>query len=146
MIKETGIQGLRNRELSMVGRDKYPKDRTTAKKLSPRRYGPFEVVAKISHVAYRIVSLKHGESTTCFTRLSLRLTRRPTNMEPTSPRTTSRTDRRRGEWEVEQILGNATSARGKKLQYLVRWKDYSPAHAQWVDKSDITAEATGRNI
>src|SRR5712672_1387719 len=44
------------------------------------------------------------------------------------------------EWEVEQILGRRHFGRGKKLQYLVRWKDYSPAHDQWVDKSDITAE------
>src|SRR5712671_5492080 len=44
------------------------------------------------------------------------------------------------EWEVEQILGKRHLGRGKKLQYLVRWKDYSPAHDQWVDKSDITAK------
>ena len=44
------------------------------------------------------------------------------------------------EWEVEQILGKRHFGRGKKPQYLVRWKDYSPAHDQWVDKSDITAD------
>src|SRR5882672_11625124 len=44
------------------------------------------------------------------------------------------------EWEVEQILGKRHFGQGKKLQYLVRWKGYLPAHNQWVDKSDITAE------
>jgi len=44
------------------------------------------------------------------------------------------------EWEIEQILGKRHFGKGKKLQYLVRWKDYSPAHDQWVDKSDITAD------
>jgi len=44
------------------------------------------------------------------------------------------------EWEIEQILGKRHFGRGKKLQYLVRWKDYSPAHDQWVDRSDITAD------
>src|SRR5712672_746794 len=44
------------------------------------------------------------------------------------------------EWEIEQILGKRHFGRGKKLQYLIRWKDYSPAHDQWVDRSDITAD------
>src|SRR5579863_7968087 len=39
------------------------------------------------------------------------------------------------EWEVEKILGDRTYR--KKKQYLVRWKDYSPAHDSWVDESDL---------
>jgi len=44
------------------------------------------------------------------------------------------------EWEVEQILGKRHFSQGKKPQYLIRWKGYSPAHDQWVDKTDITAD------
>ena len=44
------------------------------------------------------------------------------------------------EWEVEQILGKRIFGRGKKPQYLVRWKGYAPAHDQWVDKEDLAAD------
>ena len=30
--------------------------------------------------------------------------------------------------------------RSKKLQFLVRWKGYSPAHDQWVNKEDMAAD------
>jgi Chromo (CHRromatin Organisation MOdifier) domain len=43
------------------------------------------------------------------------------------------------EWEVEQILGKRHHGRGRKLQYLVRWKGYTPAHDQWIDRSDMNA-------
>src|SRR5712671_6280532 len=60
------------------------------------------------------------------------------------PRTASRTDRRGGRvggrTDPRRFLGKRHFGRGKKLQYLVRWKDYSPTHDQWVDKSDITAD------
>jgi len=41
------------------------------------------------------------------------------------------------EWEIEQILRERTFGRWKKKQYLVRWKDYSPAHDSWVDETDL---------
>jgi Chromo (CHRromatin Organisation MOdifier) domain len=43
------------------------------------------------------------------------------------------------EWEVERILGKRHHGRGRKLQYLVRWKGYAPAHDQWIDRSDMNA-------
>src|SRR5712672_2225353 len=60
------------------------------------------------------------------------------------PRTASRTDRRGGRvggrTDPRRFLGKRHFGRGKKLKYLVRWKDYSPTHDQWVYKSDITAD------
>jgi len=44
------------------------------------------------------------------------------------------------EWEVEQILDRRIFGRSKKLQFLVRWKGYSPAHDQWVNKEDMAAD------
>src|SRR5579863_8327058 len=41
-------------------------------------------------------------------------------------------------WEVEKILGDRTYR--KKKQYLVRWKDYSPAYDSWMDESDLHSE------
>jgi len=44
------------------------------------------------------------------------------------------------EWEVEQILDKRIFGRSKKLQFLVRWKGYSPAHDQWVNREDMAAD------
>src|SRR6267154_2734165 len=44
------------------------------------------------------------------------------------------------EWEVEQILAKRIFGRSKKLQFLVRWKGYSPAHDQWVNREDMAAD------
>ena len=41
------------------------------------------------------------------------------------------------EYEVEAILGSRHHGRGRKLQYLVKWKGYSEAENQWVDAKDI---------
>jgi Chromo (CHRromatin Organisation MOdifier) domain len=43
------------------------------------------------------------------------------------------------EWEVEQILRKQHYGRGRKLQYLIRWKDYAPMHDQWIDRSNMNA-------
>jgi len=111
-----------------------------SKKLSPRRYGPFEVVTKISHVTYRISlpetwgihDVFHASLLTPYKETD----KHGTNFLEPPPELIEGEE----EWEVEQILGKRHFGRGRKLQYLVRWKGYSPAHDQWVDKSDITAE------
>jgi hypothetical protein len=41
------------------------------------------------------------------------------------------------EWEVEKLMGHWLY-RNKK-QYLVRWKDYSPTHDQWVGEMELHA-------
>ena len=44
------------------------------------------------------------------------------------------------EYEVESILDSRRSGRGRKLQYLVKWKGYSDAENQWVDAKDVHAD------
>jgi hypothetical protein len=41
------------------------------------------------------------------------------------------------EWEVAKILQECSHGRGKKKQYLMQWKDYSPAHDEWVLAEDL---------
>src|SRR5712672_1913343 len=139
MIKEMGFKGFEiGNKVWLEGTNiKRPYD---SKKLSPRRYRPFKVVAKISHVAYRISlpetwgihDVFHASLLTPYKETD----KHRTNFLEPPPELIEGEE----EWEIEQILGKRHFSRGKKLQYLVRWKDYSPAHDQWVDKSDITAD------
>src|SRR5712672_2476426 len=139
MIKETRFKGFEiGNKVWLEGTNiKRPYD---SRKLSPKRYGPFEVVAKMSHVAYQI-SLPETWGIHDVFHASLLTPYKETDEHGTNfleppPELIEGEE----EWEVEQILGKRHFGRGKKLQYLVRWKGYSPAHDQWVDKSDITAE------
>src|SRR5712672_2442035 len=139
MIKKTGFKGFEiGNKVWLEGMNiKRPYD---SKKLSPKRNGPFEVVAKISHVAYRI-SLPETWGIHDVFHASLLTPYKETDEHGTNfleppPELIEGEE----EWEVEQILGKRHFGQGKKLQYLVRWKGYSPAHDQWIDKSDITAE------
>src|SRR5712672_1667201 len=139
MIKKTGFKGFEiGNKVWLEGMNiKRPYD---SKKLSPRRYGPFEVVTKISRVAYRISlpetcgihDVFHASLLTIYKETD----EHGTNFLKPPPELIEGEE----EWEVEQIPGKRHFGRGKKLQYLVRWKGYSPAHNQWVDKSDITAK------
>src|SRR5712671_102828 len=139
MVKETKFKEFEiGNKVWLEGRNiKRPYD---SPKLSPKRYGPFRVVAKISPVAYKIQipatwqvhdvfhaslltpykeTVEHGENF----------------LEP-PPNIIEGEE----EWEVEQVLGKRHFGRGKRLQYLVRWKGYSPAHDQWINKEDMAAD------
>jgi len=107
------------------------------KKLSPKRYGPFRVAAKISETSYqldlppmwKIHPVFHANLLTPYKETE---THGPNFLEPPP-------DIIEGEpeWEVEQIISERRY-RNKK-QFLIRWKDYSPAHDSWTDEADIHA-------
>jgi hypothetical protein len=44
------------------------------------------------------------------------------------------------EYEVEAILDSRRTGRGRKLQYLIKWKGYSDADNQWEDHQHVTAD------
>src|SRR5712672_2075727 len=111
-----------------------------SQKLSPKRYGPFEVVAKISHVAYKLNIPPTWQIHDVF-HTSL-LTPYKETVEHGKNFLKPPPDVIEGEeeWEVEQILEKRHFGRGKRLQYLVRWKGYSPAHDQWIYKENMAAD------
>src|SRR5712675_2317262 len=110
-----------------------------SKKLSPRRYGPFRVVAKISHIAYCLQLPSSWGIHNVFHAALLTLYKETPEHGPNFLEPPPEVIEGEEEWEVEQILGKRHSGRGRKLQYLVRWKGYSPAHDQWIDRHDLHA-------
>ena len=44
------------------------------------------------------------------------------------------------EYKVEEILQSWKSGRGRKVQYLVKWKGYPKSENQWVDWNDLHAD------
>ena len=44
------------------------------------------------------------------------------------------------EYEVEEILDSRKHGRGRKVQYLVKWKGYPSSDNQWVNWDDMHAE------
>src|SRR5882757_9421632 len=109
-------------------------------KLSPKLYGPFRVVAKISSVAYKLQIPAMWQVHDVFHMLLL--TPYKETMEHGKNFLEPPPDIIEGEeeWEVEQILNKRIFGRSKKLQFLVRWKGYSPAHDQWVNREDMAAD------
>src|SRR5579863_8277355 len=107
-------------------------------KLSPKRYGPFRVVAIISPIAYKLELLETWKIHPVFHASLLspykEMEYHGTNFLEPPP---IEIEGGELEWEVEKILRDRTYR--KKKQYLVRWKDYLPAHDSWVDESDLHA-------
>jgi hypothetical protein len=89
-------------------------------KLSPRRYGPFEVVSQISHVAYKlrlpptwtIHDIFHASLLTPYKETEQH---GPNFLEPPLEIIEGEP-----EWEVERILQERTFSQWKKKQYLIQ--------------------------
>src|SRR5712675_438526 len=139
MVKETKFKGFEiGNKVWLEGKNiKRPYD---SPKLSPKQYRPFRVVAKISSVAYKLQIPATWQVHNVF-HASL-LTPYKETVEHGKNFLEPPPDIIEGEeeWEVEQILDRRIFGRSKKLQFLVRWKGYSPAHDQWVNKEDMAAD------
>ena len=44
------------------------------------------------------------------------------------------------EYEVEKVLDSRRQGRGRKLQYLIKWKGYADSDNQWVPWDDVHAD------
>src|SRR5579863_8880869 len=108
-------------------------------KLCPKRYGPFTVTKKISHVTYQVDLPPSWKIHNAF-HASL-LSPYQEMLEHGQNFTEPPPDLIDGEqeWEVERIVATRLYGRNKKRQYHIRWKGYSEAHDTWEPVSNIHA-------
>jgi hypothetical protein len=94
-------------------------------KLAPRQYRPFEVVAQISKVAYKLSLPSHWKIHNVFHTSLLTPYRKTYQHGPNFLEPPPDIIEGEPEWEVERILRERTYGHWKKKQYLVHWKGYS---------------------
>ena len=115
------------------------KTKAPSKKLSPRRYGPFKVIEKVSPVNYRLQlppSMKihnvfHIDLLIPF--LETEAYGKAFTQPP--PEVIDGEE----EYEVEEILSHRSKGRARKKEYLVRWKGYPSSDNSWVHEDDLHA-------
>ena len=109
-------------------------------KLAPRRHGPFVIAQVMSPVSYRLELPTQWSIHPVF-HIDLLTPYRETPMHgPNYSRPPPDLVDNAEEYEVEKILDSRKFGRGRKLQYLVKWKGYPDSENQWVDKNDIFAD------
>jgi Chromo (CHRromatin Organisation MOdifier) domain len=110
-----------------------------AKKLMPRRYGPFNITKKISPVAYQLDLPQSMKIHNVF-HVDLLSPYKETEAYGTLY-TRPPPDIKEGEeeYEVEAILDMRRFGRWKKLQYLVHWVGYPHTDDTWVNHEDLHA-------
>ena len=109
-------------------------------KLAPRRHGPFSIVQVMSPITYRLElptqwSIHPVFHIDLLTPYHETPTHGPNYLRP-PPDLVDNAE----EYEVEKILDSRKFGRGRKLQYLVKWKGYPDSENQWVDKDDVFAD------
>jgi len=108
-------------------------------KLAPKRHGPFPIVQVMSPVNYQlklptewcIHDVFHINLLTPYQETDLH----GSNYSRLAPDLIDNEE----EYEVEKILDSRQFGRGRKRQYLIKWKGYPDSDNKWVDKRDVHA-------
>jgi hypothetical protein len=109
------------------------------KKLMPKRYGPFKILAQVSPVAYRLELPATMKIHDVF-HIDLLTPYRETAAYGTPyTRPPPIIDNSEEEYEVESITDMRRHGRKRKLQYRVHWKGYPTSEDSWVDHKDLHA-------
>ena len=111
-------------------------DRPSAK-LAPKRYGPFKIRKVLSPITYQLAlppqwkihDVFHADLLTPYHETELHgpnFTRPPPDLIDGEE-----------EYKVEEVLQSQRFGRGRKVQYLVKWKGYPESENQWVNWDDL---------
>ena len=114
-------------------------DRPSAK-LAPKRHGPFRVGKVLSPITYqlelpdqwKIHDVFHVDLLTPYQETELH----GPNFTKPPPDLINGEE----EYEVEEILQSRRYGRGRKIQYLIKWKGYPDSDNQWIDADDVHAD------
>ena len=106
-------------------------------KLTPKRHGPFKVKKVLSPITYqlelppqwKIHDVFHADLLTPYRETKLH----GPNFTKPPPDLIDREE----EYEIEEILQSRKFGRGRKVQYLVKWKGYPDSENQWVNWDDL---------
>src|SRR6266446_1247748 len=108
-------------------------------KLSPRRYGPFKITKKLSHMVYQLCIPQQWKIHDVFHTALLTPYKEMEEHGPNYHEPPPDVIEGEPEWEVEQIVGARRFGRSRRLQYRVRWTGYSDAHNTWETVDDVHA-------
>ena len=111
-----------------------------AVKLAPKRHGPFKVTRVLSPITYqlelpptwKIHNVFHIDLLTPYHETEMH----SANFTQPPPDLIDGEE----EYEVKEILDLRRHGRGRKVQYLVKWKGYPSSDNQWVNWDDMHAE------
>jgi hypothetical protein len=109
-------------------------------KLAPKRHGPFPIKKVLSPITYQLMlpatwkihDVFHVDLLTPYIETDFHgpnYTRPPPDLINDEE-----------EYEVEQVLSSRRHGRGRKVQYLVKWKGYPDSDNEWVNWDDMNAE------
>ena len=115
-------------------------------KLAAKRYGPFKITKVLSPITYqlqlplswKIHDVFHVDLLTPYKETNIH---GPNFIKPPPDLIDGEE-----EYEVEAILDSRRWGRGRKQQYLVKWKGYSDAENQWVDAKTSTQTSCLSNL
>jgi hypothetical protein len=109
-------------------------------KLAPKRHGPFKVTQVMSAVNYRLELPTQWSIHPVF-HIDLLTPYHETTMHGANyQRPPPDLVEGEEEYEIETVLASRRFGRGKKLQYLVKWKGYPDSDNQWINKEDVFAD------
>ena len=108
-------------------------------KLAPRRHGPFTILQRVSPVAYKlelpptwtIHDVFHASLLTPYHETS----QHGTNFTRPPPDLVDNLE----EFKVEEIIDHRHFGKGRRLQYLIKWKGYPTADNTWEPADQIFA-------
>ena len=109
-------------------------------KLAPKRHGPFKIKRALSPITYqlelppqwKIHDVFHADLLTPYRETELH----GPNFTKPPPDLINGEE----EYEIEEVLQSCKYGRGRKIQYLVKWKGYPDSENQWVDWDDLHAD------